>query len=114
MATPYRNAALTNTAVLVKGAPCEVAGWQNFNIAAADAWLHLYDAATAGAVTVGTTTPDYSILIPAGSGVLYGGNTDDLQDPLRFESGLVIAATAGPTNGTAPTSTVVVNLRGGF
>lgn len=108
----YRNAALTNTKILVKGAGTAVTGWALYNVASDDAWVHLYNAAATADVTVGTTAPKHSLLVPAGDGTKYSKEVSDLGVILDdFPLGLVIVATKGVGNSTAPTSAVVANLR---
>ena len=61
--------------------------------------LCLFDAASTGAVTLGTTTPDLFLPAPAGSWSNWGGN-----EPITFAQGLVIAATLDVVSASAPSS----------
>jgi len=74
--------------------------------AGAASYLKLWDAA-AGAVTVGTTAPDYTIKIPAAT-----KSTIVFHDGLAYGSGLVAACltTAGTAGTTGPTSDVIVEI----
>jgi hypothetical protein len=70
-------------------------------------YLHFYNSATLGAVTVGTTTPVWSVRLHANSTI----QLDRGEFPLRhFPLGIVIAATLGRTGNTAPTSDPQVTL----
>lgn len=107
MATPYRNATLQATAALVLGNKLKVIGLQVDNFAnTARSYLQLYNAAAAADVTVGTTTPDKTMVIP-GSGAM---DFNWGQSPLDFSRGLVIAATTTVGGSTDPTAGVLVNI----
>tara|TARA_R100001530_G_scaffold116535_1_gene83612 strand:+ start:946 stop:1302 length:357 start_codon:yes stop_codon:yes gene_type:complete len=109
----YRNVSVSSTAILVKAGNVRLPYIGCSNKSVDDIWLHLYNKATAGAVTVGTTTPDQSYLVPQGDGTNYsvrepihGG------DEMVFPLGLVIAATKEADGGnTAPASSQIVNAR---
>ena len=102
--TGYRNAALKATKTTVKAAPGIVYGWKIQNLDGADAYLQLYDALAAN-VTVGTTTPTFSIWLPAS-----GGDDLILPVPIRFTVGIVVAATTTIGGAVAPTNGELVNL----
>lgn len=64
------------------------------------AWLQMFDAATASAVTLGTTVPDATFPITqAGSGQR-GMLLLALHKPIRFPTGLVIAVTTTQNGST--------------
>jgi len=101
---PFRlaTAAASDNKTLVCAGPCHIKRIVVRN-GAAITYLHLYDAASAAAVTPGTTTPDLTIALPASG----------FQNPRidqQFNLGLVIATTTGPANGTA----VLVNALDGL
>lgn len=101
-ATPVANASVTNTAVLVKAGANSLAGYNVSNTNAGTVYVQFFDAATSGAVTVGTTAPYFWIAVPGGSP---GGVTDGLQTVgIPFTNGVVIAVTTTPTGGTAPST----------
>jgi hypothetical protein len=97
----YRNAALSNTAQAVKASAGRTYGWSFTNPGTADAWVHVYDVA-AGSVTVGTTNALWTWIVPA-----QGANGDSFPAPLEHGTAIAIAATTGPTNGTAPATALV-------
>jgi hypothetical protein len=70
---------------------------------AAITYLHLYDAASAAAVTPGTTTPDLTIALSPS--ILHNIWVDQ-----QFNLGLVIATTTGPANGTAVLANAIDGL----
>jgi hypothetical protein len=110
MAIPYRKTDLSSTAVLVVGQPTFVTDVEAYNLDSADRWLHLYDAAAAADVSVGSTTPKKSWAIPAGDGTDRGKYSESFPSPIEFHLGLVIAATTTATGSTAPTNDLIVNL----
>jgi hypothetical protein len=111
MSRPVVALAVDNTAVLVKTGPVKVREIEFHNNSAGDVHLQMFDAATAGDVTVGTTVPDWS------PGVHTTSNGNDVLQlsglELMFGKGLVIAATTTPNGSTPPTtsgSIAAVNL----
>lgn len=103
--TPFRHAALSNTAVEVKAEPGTLGGWSFGNPdAAALAYVHFYD--TAGDVTVGTTVPILSLIVPFG-----GGNNHPISNyGIPFHNGLKVAASTTAAGGSAPSSALTVNV----
>jgi hypothetical protein len=102
----YRNAALKATKQTVFNVPeGMVSFWHIYNQDAVVTYLQLYDALAAG-VTVGTTTPTFTLAVPA-SGWL--DNVSD-QGILQFANGLVIAATTTIAGLTDPTNGLLVNI----
>lgn len=71
-------------------------------------FLQLFDAASAGAVTLGTTVPRLSIGLPAGSSVTY--QLDNDLDELEFALGVVYAVTSTSTGNSAPGQPAAVNF----
>jgi hypothetical protein len=70
------------------------------------AYVQFFDAATAGAVTVGTTAPAFFVGVPA-----FGGGVDTPQlVPYQFRKGIVVAATTTPTGSTAPGSAIPLQI----
>lgn len=102
---PYFNAALLATKQAVKTSPGRLYGLHIQNPNAADAWVQFFDVASAG-VTVGTTTPNWSVWVPALSGL------DDLDFAvaIEFNTALTIAATTTATGAVAPGIGLVTNL----
>lgn len=97
MGQPYHlvSAASTNkTLVRKKGAL--ITSWSCVNKAATLSTVQLYDAAADTDVTVGTTVPSYSIVVPGNATANMGdGNNASLKDPMQFSLGLVIATISG-------------------
>jgi hypothetical protein len=89
------------TVILVKTGPIQVVAIRAFQTAlAADAYLQLFDAATAGAVTLGTTKPTWVVMTDFGAGEVSGGDGLPTHG-LIFRLGLVIASTTTATGLTA-------------
>lgn len=102
---PFFDASVTATAELARGRTTSVHTLEVQNPNAIDVYLQLFNAVAAANVTLGTTTPDQSYLIP-GNGV-----SDKLfYTPLRFMLGLVYAVTTTATGSTAPGSAAVLNM----
>lgn len=99
-----RDADVDNTAQACKASAGNLYGISVQNPNSADAWLQLYDVA-AGSVTVGTTTPKLSLLIPA-NGVVY----EQWVPPIEFSTAITYSATTTAAGGTDPTTGLVGNL----
>lgn len=96
-----------NTAQTIKGSSGVLHGLEVQNPNSDDAWLQLFDNA---APTVGTTTPDQSYLVPAGtSGGLDGAMDRLFIPPLKFGTAITYACTTTPTGMGDPTTGLVVN-----
>ena len=77
------------------------------NTAGAASYLQLFDAATAGAVTVGTTVPDVVIKMASSDPV-----TEPMPgDGVEFHNGIVAAATTTATGNTGATVHARVMVR---
>lgn len=77
---------------------------------AADSFLQLFDADNAD-ITVGTTTPTYSFLLPAEAGATsWGVFSQEFPVPLQFNTALNYAVTTAPMGDTGPSSAVIVNM----
>src|SRR3990167_5534512 len=79
---------------------------QAINPNTAQAFLQLFDLVAAD-VTVGTTTPTQSYLVPAGDGVNSG--VFEMMVPMHFNAAISYAATTTSTGSTAPTSNLTLN-----
>ena len=105
--TPFLNAALTDTPVLVKTGKVSLSSYFIYNGSNAAVFIRCFDAAAAADVTLGTTTPDY---------VLGAKTVEFVQGefgkPLQFTKGLVIGAvtTAADSGHVAPNVAAVVNF----
>ncbi|HRG36902.1 MAG TPA: hypothetical protein PK289_00060 [Bacteroidia bacterium] len=105
----YRNAQLSNTVILVATGLQSLVGWNLFNIGASNAFVKLYDAASAAGVNLVTDTPKDTLMVPA-SGLFFLSNEDKYQ--LDFTLGLCVVATLSSLDGTsdAPVSPVYCKL----
>lgn len=100
------------TAQLVNAGQTDVHWKHVWNQDSSDTFLHFYDAATAGAVTVGTTTPKVTFAVPASSGLDDGSPTIKFKsEGLRFNNGVVVAATTTVGGSSAPTNGLLLNVR---
>lgn len=99
-----RDANVDNTAQECKTSDGYLFGYHVQNPNSSDAWLQLYDAES-GDVTVGTTTPKLSLVVPAS-----GAIEAFLPDRVRFGTAITYAATTTATGGTDPTTGLVANL----
>lgn len=77
------------------------------NVDATDYFIHLFNAALAADVTLGTTVPVYIIFVPAGNGTLRGAVTEEFKGlGLDFQFGIVYAVkTVATTAGTSGPTT---------
>lgn len=103
--TPVLKNGLTNTASsVVSSVAATLEDYYIYNPNASVAYVQIYDVATAGAVTVGTTTPKWSIGIPATSAA------NIARMGLSFASGIQVAATTTATGSTAPGTALDANF----
>lgn len=101
--TAYRNAALSNTAQVVKASAGRVLNYHLANMNSAAVYVHFYNAASG--VTVGTTIPLVTLAVPANS-VLDGAWVFSF----GFSNGIMMAATTGAANATAPTAGILTMI----
>jgi hypothetical protein len=102
--TPVLKSGLTTTVSQVVGATAVLSGYFVYNPNASVAYIQIFDSATAGAVTLGTTTPKWSIGIPPST----GANLSNLH--MSFASGIQVAATTTATGSTAPATALDANF----
>lgn len=95
---------ITNTATAVKAAAGQVYGWYIYNPNASAVYVQFFNTAT-GSTTVGTTTPVYSIGIPATS----GANVFNAIG-IAHSTAITIAITTTRAGSTAPGSSVDYNV----
>ncbi len=98
---------LDETAVAVKASAGQIYGWSISNENATNArYVQIFNVA-AGSVTVGTTTPDMVLKIPAAS----GSNFNPGGIGIAFGTAITVAATTGISDAGAPgASEVVCNI----
>lgn len=102
--TPYLDGALLATVQLVAAGNVVMDSYYIFNPDSAVAYIQLFDCATAAGVTLGTTTPVWSIPVPAGAAANLAGLA------LEFKLGLCIAATTTYKNSTPAGTANIVNI----
>lgn len=98
-----------NAAQVASASAAQLVGISVSNINAADAFLQLFNTA-AGSVTVGTTTPVLSFLIPKGDATNYGSRDIMFPKPIDFDTAITYACTTTPTGAGDPSTGLVVNL----
>jgi|GEM_PF-1825824 len=98
-----------NTAQVCKASAGNLYGFSISNTNAVDTWIQFFDLAT-GDVTVGTTTPKVSYLIPAGDGTDDGASGGQFTIPITFATAITYVCTTTPTGAGDPTTGLVVNL----
>lgn len=106
----YRNPSIsTSAAVLVSAGSRVLVGWNVITTGTSSSFLKFYNAASAGDVTVGTTTPIRTLLIPA-SGTALLSNEDQFQ--VAFNLGIVIAVTGAMADSdtSAPNAACYVEI----
>ena len=101
----FFNSALNVTPVLVYSRQCHLAGYHLLNPGASAAYIQFFDAAAIADVTVGTTTPKFSLGLPA-----TGGAARTCSFPIRFVKGVVIACTSTATGSGAPNAANIAML----
>lgn len=106
----FTSATLTSTAVLVTAQTSPSAPFLvSYNISnpnSAIVYVQFFNAATSGAVTVGSTAPLFWVAVPATNGVI----DTALVTPIPFSLGIVIACTTTPTGSTAPSSADPISI----
>lgn len=93
---PYFNSALSNTAVNIKASAGNFYGWDQIYNSGALCFVQMFNV-PAASVTLGTTTPFHSYMVPA------AGTFDNKKTvPITCASGISTAATATATGSGAP------------
>lgn len=87
--------------------PCVLTALRVRNGDAAIRYLQLFDRATTGGITLGTTPPDFTILL---EGITTADQEVKLGNGLRFTVGIVAAMTTTETGSTLATADSVVVL----
>lgn len=85
----YSFGALVGTVQTIKGTAATLGGYYLFNPAATACYIQMFDVATATTVTLGTTVPDQSLGIPAGS----AANIPPVSPGVNWVNGIKIAST---------------------
>jgi hypothetical protein len=103
----YFDADGDNTAQTIKGSAGSLHSLCVLNVNAADAFIQLFD--ESGAITVGTTAPKQSYLVPKGDGTFYGAFGAVFTMPLNFANSIKYACTTTPTGSGDPATGLIVN-----
>lgn len=104
------NTALTTTVVAVKSSAAGTfGGYYVSNPNTSTACLQVFDVATAGAVTLGTTRPDMVFCIPAATGNPGAANLE-ITNGVNMANGIQIAATTTASGLTAPSTGLDVTI----
>jgi len=106
--TPLRiSGGLTNTVTAVKSSALSKLGPCYFyNSNSAVVFVQVFNVATAGAVTLGTTAPTECFPVPP-----FGGATFGTDIGAEYSAGIQVAATTTETGSTAPTAAITANFR---
>jgi hypothetical protein len=92
------------TATSIKTSAGQLFGWYIGNSNTSAVYVQLFDALT-GSVTLGTTSPKLSLMIPAGGAANVFSDTG-----IAFATGISFACTTTRSGSTGPTSTIDVNF----
>jgi len=107
-ANHYYNEALGASVTEVFAFDGNLFGFEFENNSDTDAvYIQFFDAASAGAVTLGTTAPDFTIKLPAGG--VWGKDSKAISLHY-FAKGCYVAATAGRTDAVAPAAAPTVHF----
>lgn len=103
-----RKVNLTNVGYEVKASAANLLGWNIINPNGSAVYVKFYDA-LAAAVTVGTTTPKLTIMVPANGAVYIAPNC--IQE--QFADAITMAVTTGASDADAtnPASAVHVHIK---
>lgn len=97
---PSYDSSVTATAELLQGSGGYLDFFEVQNPNAVQVFLQVFDALVAG-VTLGTTAPTMSLMVPPGDATNNGGRSEVLYRPPHFRTGIVYAVTTTPTGSTA-------------
>lgn len=106
---PHFDADGDNTAQSVKTTSGRIHYLEVSNPNTSDAYIQFFDKATSG-VTVGTTTPIQSFLVPAATGSNAGATEKTFAFPWKFNTAITYACTTTAAGNTDPSTGLVVNI----
>lgn len=103
---------LAATAVLAVGHACNLLAIRGITVQVGVTFIQLFDKATAAEVTVGTTLPDWVVSVPTNTTTGDVGLGDGVPSTagLKFDNGIVLAATTTPVGSSATASACHVRL----
>jgi len=108
--TFHRNIDVDETEDAVKASAGQIYWIQCSNIDATPIYLHFYNAGT-GSVTVGTTTPDLTFLVPSQGDANGAGFVLSIPNGIAFSTAITVAATTTVGGSAGPgTNEVILNL----
>lgn len=93
---------LNATPQLIRDVPAKFGGYAFWNPNSSVMYLQLYNASSAGAVTVGTTPVVFRMPIPP----TQSANIEFYSGIQGFDAGIVAAVTTTPTGSSPPSSTI--------
>ena len=105
--TPYFDSDGDNTVKTIKSSGGVLYFLEVSNTNSADAYIQLFD--ESGAITVGSTTPALSLVVPAGVGALDGAMDKFWAPGLAFDNSIKYACTTTATGNGDPSVGLVVN-----
>lgn len=105
---PRYDASGTSTAELLNTGMTVVTSVEIENPNGAPVYLQLFDAAAIADVTVGTTTPDYTRMVPLGSAA--APTSRIIEVPIRFAKGCVYAVTTTRSGNGNPGTACPLNF----
>ena len=92
-------------AATVSGVASKFGGYMFINLNATAAYIQVFNLATSGAVTLGTTTPTFVVPLPANSTAANGAGANlELTNGIAMSTGIQVAATTTPTGATTVTT----------
>lgn len=102
------SANVTNSATAADSNPGTLYGWYIGNTNTSNCYLQIFNLAT-GSVSLGSTAPKFSFLIPASSSSSGGANALSSMG-IQFSTAITVAATTTRTGSTACTNGLDLNL----
>lgn len=110
--TYHPSTALTEVLKTVRAVPVVLTGLHITSQNTVDTYVQFFDVANEGDVTLGTTIPKMSLLVPAAAASNKAGGLSEIPGggAVAFSYGMVIAATTTPHGLTGPGTGLNVNL----
>jgi len=101
--------ALNATLVAIKAGPGRLYAFEASSGDTVSNWIQVFDLGIAD-ITLGTTTPKFSLLVPKGASPTDAGAMDKLWTAgIKFDKAISIAGTTSPDNGTGAVVALDVN-----
>lgn len=110
-AIPIFDASVSNTVETGVAYPTNLITVHAYNTSTSDCYLQLFNAAAASDVTLGSTAPTQSYLIPGASGTNAGAYELPLDFPgIQFTTGICYAVTSTKNGSGAPGAAISLNF----